>query len=117
MEIDEVKKQIKAEMKKLSSLSRMLKGTINKIKTNRNRIKNSDKADLNKNWVYNLTYLGKNKKTKNVYINLKRVDEAKQMIANHKEALQILDNIVELNVKLFRLEKKRTKRVISQKLF
>ncbi|OGJ85688.1 MAG: hypothetical protein A2268_16945 [Candidatus Raymondbacteria bacterium RifOxyA12_full_50_37] len=75
----------------------MLKGTVNKV------VLGEKKKGEGKREAYLLTYKGERNKTRTVYIKKQRVADAKRMITNYQKAKRTLDQLVELNMKLFKM--------------
>lgn len=92
-----IKLKIKETIALLAKLKGVLKGTINEIEL-------GDKKKSNEKIVrYILTYKGEGNKTKSVYVEKSRVAEVKKMIDNYQEAKNALEQLVELNVQLFKI--------------
>ena len=89
-------KQIAAELTRLAELGPMLKGTVSEVK------RGAKKSGEGERTTHLLTYKGKGNKTKSVYVSSRRVREAQDMIARHREAIRTLDRVVDLSVALFK---------------
>lgn len=82
----------------LSTADKVLKGSVNKVLLGeRKKGKGKRKSLL-------LTYKGKGNKTRTVYVSSDRLAEVKRMTANYRRAKQALEEIVELNVRLFKMK-------------
>lgn len=84
---------------RLGETGGVLKGSLNAV-----RSKKGEDAQR-RNTGYLLTYKGKGNKTKSVYIRKDKVPEAKRMIRNYKQAKKYLEDMVEMNVKLFKVRR------------
>lgn len=98
MKKEKIEQKIKQEMLSLSNVERMLKGTVNSVV-----VKNATTGKKDK-LIHQLTYKGENNKTKTMYIRSGRLDVAKKMVGNYQKAKKTLNNILELNIELFKLE-------------
>ena len=89
-------------MAKLSNLDEILRGTINSVcaKCQRANCVCESKPTAKS---YRLTYKDKSQKTKIVYIPKARLSEAKRMIRDHAKAKKFLNDIVALNVEIFKI--------------
>jgi len=96
------KKKIESEITKLwtrlAATGGMLKGTVSKVVSG----KRADGSGGRESHL--LTYKGEGNKTRTVYVSKPRVAEARRMIANYQRARRTLEKIVELNVRLFKME-------------
>ncbi|HPO91681.1 MAG TPA: hypothetical protein PLJ44_11280 [Victivallales bacterium] len=86
-------------MKKLSKVGKMLKGTVSKVTLG------VKKSGQGKKTSYLLTYKGPGNKTRTLYVSRERIAEVKNMITKYKDAKSAIENIVELNVQLFKMKK------------
>ena len=92
----QVHEKIMAELAHIAELGPMLKGTVNTIN------RGISKAGAGERTTHLLTYKGEGNKTKSVYVPARRVEEAQDMVARHREATRTLDRVVELSVDLFK---------------
>lgn len=92
----QLQKQIAAELTHLAELGPMLKGTVCEVK------RGARKSGEGERTTHHLTYKGKCNKTKSVYVPSRRIEEAQDMIARHREATRTLDRVVDLSVILFK---------------
>jgi hypothetical protein len=97
---EKIEGKIERELQKISSLSRMLKGTINKVK-----VKSRD-TNGNPKVVYQLTYKDEGNVTKTIYVKKGRLAEAEKMTGNFRKAKECLERIIKLNEELFKIESK-----------
>jgi len=93
-----IQSKIEKELSKLSTTGEMLKGSISKVVLGGRKSGDGERAS------YLLTYKGEVNKTKTVYVEKDRVMEARRMIGNYRKAKRILEQIVELNVRLFKMK-------------
>lgn len=93
---NELKAEITAKLARLAKLGPMLKGTISEVKLG------PRKKGVGERVARLLTYKSKGNKTKAVYVAAARVPEVVEMIAKHREAVDSLEQVVELSVKLFK---------------
>lgn len=98
---EKIEEKIEQEIQKIAGLSRMLKGTINKVNVK------SAGANGRPKVVYQLTYKGVGNVTKTIYLRKERLVDAKKMTRNHQKAKECLDRIVKLNEELFKIESKK----------
>ena len=93
------KKKLKLEAQ-LLNVTYYLKGSINSVCANCKRAMCiCDKKTKLK--VYRLTYKAEGQKTKIVYIPREKLNEAKQLVKNSKRVKDILNKLIELNIKIF----------------
>lgn len=88
-------------LKETIKYSYFAKGSIGTVCANCNRANCICKTKTNRK-AYKLTYKDQNQKTKSVYIPKEKLKEMKMMIANYKKHKQILDNILALNIEIFK---------------
>lgn len=95
------KKKIESEIadlsKSLSTVGGMLKGTVSKIVLGERKRGGGNRES------YLLTYKWKGNKTRTVYVSRPKLAKVEEMIVNYQEAKQTLEQIVELNVRLFKI--------------
>jgi hypothetical protein len=92
-----MQEQIAAELARIAALGPMLKGSVNEVK------RGARKRGAGERTAHLLTYKAKGNKTKSVYVPTRRVEEAQDMIAKHREATRTLDRVVDLSVGLFKI--------------
>lgn len=97
---EKIGKKIDRELQKITGLSRMLKGTINKVAV-KSGAGNKAKA------VYQLTYKGVGNVTRTVYVRKEQLSNAKKMTRNYQKVKECLNRIVKLNEELFKIESKK----------
>jgi len=93
-----IQMRIEKELARLASTGKMLKGSINKVTLGERKKGDGERES------YLLTYKGEGNKTRTVYVEKDRVEEAKRMIGDYKKAKLALERIVELNVRLFKMK-------------
>ena len=93
-----IQQKIKRELAKLSSTGEMLKGSVSKVVLDARRKREGERVS------YLLTFKGESNKTRTVYVEKESVDEVKRMIGNYQKAKLVLEQIVELNVRLFKMK-------------
>lgn len=91
-----MQERIAAELSRIATLGPMLKGTVSEVK------RGARKNGAGERTTHLLTYKGKDRKTKSVYVPAQRVAEVQDMIARHREATRTLDRVVDLSVGLFK---------------
>lgn len=88
-------------LRKLDLNSYFVKGSLNCVCAKCNRanciceVKSSRKA-------YRLTYKNKQQKTRIVYIPESKIPEIKKMIANYTKARKVLEELIEVNLEIFK---------------
>jgi hypothetical protein len=95
----EIRKKISAELAKLAGLGEILKGTVSKV------VLGTKKSGRGKKTSHLLTYKGADNKTRTVYVAKEKVSEVGRMIARYRQAKAVIERIVELNVRLFKMRK------------
>ena len=93
-----IRRKIGRELAKLAGLGQMLKGTVSKVELGRKGTGAENRVS------FLLTYKGKGNKTRTIYVGKKRVTDVKKMINNYKKMKCIVERLVELNVRLFKLK-------------
>jgi hypothetical protein len=94
-----IRRKIVKELAKLAGLGPILKGTVSKVELGRKRTGAENRVS------FLLTYKGKGNKTRTIYVGKKRVTDVNKMIENYKKMKCIVERLVELNVRLFKLKK------------
>ena len=95
----EVKRDLLLE--KLAKCSYFAKGSITSVCMTCNRVNCICKHPKG-NKSYRLTYKDSNQKTRIVYVSNDRVKEVRKMIANYKKYKDISDEIIDINIKIFK---------------
>ena len=90
-------RKIAIEQSRIASCGDLLKGSICKV----SRCRSSD-GTARDSWM--LTFKGHGGKTKSVYVRPEKLAAARQMIENYKKAKAALENIVDLNVELLKMD-------------
>jgi len=91
-------------LKKLESNSNFVRGSLNSVCAKCNRancickVKNLRKA-------YRLTYKNSQQKTRIVYIPESKISEIKKMIANYAKTRKVVEEIIEINLEIFKKQK------------
>ena len=93
MQEQKIIKKIEKLRSALASTGGTLKGSISPVRLGEDK----------KRIAYLLTYKGPGNKTKSVYVSKEKVPEVKRMIRNYKTAKQTLEDMVELNILLFKI--------------
>jgi hypothetical protein len=87
--------------KQLMACTNMIKGSISSVCGGCNRAncicKNQDKAK-----VLHLTYKDKSQKTRTVYVPKAKLKEVKKLINNFKRCKIIIDQLIDLNIAIFK---------------
>ncbi len=99
-----IQTKIAEKMKQLTTFKKMVKGTVNKVYTKCGN-PNCKCAKGEKHQAFQLTYKAENNLTKTVYLNKNKVKLTLIRIENYKLARKIFNEIIELNVKLLKIEK------------
>jgi hypothetical protein len=97
-EKEEIGKKISAMLAKLSAADRLLKGSVSKV------VLGKKKRGKGKRESLLLTYKVAGNRTRTVYVGRERLSEVKEMIAAYRQARKALEQIVELNVRLFKMK-------------
>lgn len=84
---------------RLGEAGGVLKGSLSAVRSKKG------KDDQRRNAGCLLTYKGKGNKTTSLYIRKDKVPEVKRMIRNYKQAKKYLEDMVEMNVKLFKVRR------------
>ncbi len=92
-----VEAKIEKALTALSKSGEMLKGNINRV------LLGEKKKGGGKRESYLLTFKGDSNKTKTLYISKDRLEKVEKMIKNYQKAKLRLEEIVELNVELFKM--------------
>lgn len=79
----------------------MVRGTISSLCTRCNRA-NCICTNKTISVAYRLTYKTSNQQSKIVYISKKNLPRVKKMISNYKKNKEILDQLIDLNVAMFK---------------
>ena len=93
-----IRRKIEKELARLAGMGAILKGTVSKVNLGRR------KAGAGNRTSFLLTYKDKENKTRTIYLGKKRVADAKKMIANHRKLKCVLEKIVGLNIRMFKLK-------------
>lgn len=101
-EIKEINKKISSILTEIRKRKTMVRGTINKIYAKCGN-PNCKCAKGFRHEEYRLTYKGENNKTKIVYLNKGKVKKVQKMIDNGKEVRRLMNEVIELNIKLIKL--------------
>ncbi len=89
----------------LSTLGPVVRGSINQVCSTCNRAGCICKGRSTKR-AYRMTYKDARQKTKTVYIPRGKVGEVRKMLANYKRMRQLSDQLIEINVEIFKSEAK-----------
>ena len=100
-----IQAEISVKMKQMGKLKKIVKGTVNKIYTKCGN-PNCKCAKGERHPAFQLTYKAENNLTKTVYLNKNKVSMALERIENYKLARELFNEIVELNIKLLKFEKR-----------
>ena len=91
----------KALSKELANYSDIVRGSITSVCAKCNRANCiCVKQTLRK--AYRLTYKDRQQKTQIVYVPRNRLPEVKRMIANYSKSRQILEQLMETNIRIFK---------------
>ncbi len=104
---DETKKiseQINYKLKEIKKHRYMLKGSINKVYTKCGNL-NCKCTRGEKHEEYRLTYKGANNISKTIYLSKNKITKVKKMVESYQAAKVLFNEILELNVKLFKISK------------
>ncbi|MBU4009327.1 MAG: hypothetical protein KJ882_01065 [Proteobacteria bacterium] len=88
-------------LKKQKNFSAFFKGSISNVCGSCQRVSCICKKTTSKR-TYRLTYKDKNQKTKIVYFPQKRLREVKRLRANYDKFREINEQIMELNIRIFK---------------
>ena len=100
-----IKAEIAVKMKQMAKLKKIVKGTVNKVYTKCGN-PNCKCTKGERHPAFQLTYKAENNLTKTVYLNKNKVSMALERIENYKLARELFNEIVELNIKLLKFEKR-----------
>lgn len=103
-EIRNILNEINQNLKEIRKRKNMVKGTINKIYTKCGN-PNCKCAKGEKHEENRLTYKDSDNISKTVYLSKGKIKKVQKMVSNYKEARLLLNEILELNVKLIKLIK------------
>lgn len=92
----------KAILKRLEHCSSFVRGSINSVCAKCNRAKCVCEKKIKSKRAYRLTYKDLHQKTKIVYIPQGKLPEIKTMIANYAKARRVMEELVELNLEIFK---------------
>lgn len=101
-EVEEINKEISSKLKEIRKKKNILKGSVNKVYTKCGN-PNCKCAKGFKHEEYRLTYKGENNKTKIVYLNKAKIKKVQKMIDNGKDVRKLMNEIIELNIRLIKL--------------
>ena len=88
-------------LRKLESHCNFVRGSLSSVCAKCNRAKCiCDKRTSRK--AYRLTYKDREQKTKIVYVPSGKIPEIKKMIGNYKKIKNIINDLVETNIKIFK---------------
>jgi len=93
-----IQQKIKSELARLSATGKMLKGSVSKVVLDAGRKGEGERVS------YLLTFKGEGNKTRTVYVEKDSVEAVRRMIDNYQKAKRALEQIVELNVRLFKIK-------------
>ena len=102
-EAQKILKEISFKVSEIRKRKCMVKGTINKIYTKCGN-PNCKCARGEKHGEHRLTYKGKDAISKTVYLNRSKIEKVEKMIKNYQEVKLLLNEILELNVKLIKMD-------------
>ncbi len=88
-------------LKEIVKYSYFAKGSIGAVCINCNRANCICETKTNRK-AYKLTYKDGNQKTKSVYIPKEKLGEMRKMISNYNKYKQILEDILALNIEIFK---------------
>lgn len=92
---------------KLYALGPVVRGSITQVCSTCNRVSCICKGHPSKR-AHRLTYKDAQQKTKTVYIPRGRLGEVRKMLANYKRMRQLSEQLIEINVELFKSESKKS---------
>lgn len=90
---------------KLNNLGPVARGSITQVCSTCNRARCICKSPSTKR-AYRLTYKDTQQKTKTVYIPHGKVGEIRKMLANYKRMRQLTEQLIQINVEIFKSEAK-----------
>ncbi len=100
MKEQEIIRRIESLRARLAATGEVLKGSVTPVRLGPRKNARGEKVS------YLLTYKGADAKTKSIYVRKDRIPSVKRMIRQYKRAKQILEDMVELNVELFKIQPK-----------
>ena len=102
--MEKITKKQSSLVNQLAECRNMMKGSITAVCSRCNRANCTCKNKLNRK-AYRLTFKDKNQKTQILYVPKKRLDEVKRMLKNYSKSWAIIDQLIYINIKLFKLNK------------
>jgi hypothetical protein len=107
MQVHKIESEIARTLKRMTATGAVLKGSISRVTLGK-------KAHLPGNRVsYLLTYKSDGNKTRSVYLRKDQIPRVKQMIGNYRRLKTTLNQLLELNVKLFKAQQLAERSAIS----
>jgi hypothetical protein len=105
-------KKLETKQKKLLDefleLKDMIRGSISSVCSGCNRA-NCICDNKEKSRAYRMTYKGKDQSSKIVYIPKSRLKETKKLISNYKKNKEIIDQLIDVNVEIFKKKEGKPK--------
>ena len=95
----------KSLIKNLGKQGDLVKGSISSVCSSCQRGKCICKVKSGK-LLYRLTYKDKNQISKTVYIHKSKLNEMKKMISNFEKTRKIINELIDVNIKLFKAASK-----------
>jgi len=88
-------------LQKLNELGKCLRGSITHVCATCNRANCICEKEASRR-AYRLTFKDSNQKTKTLYIPRGKLGEVRKMVANYKQMRKITEQLIEINVEIFK---------------
>jgi hypothetical protein len=100
MKEKEIIRRMQSLRARLAATGEVLKGSVSPVRLGPRKHAQGQRVS------YLLTYKGSDGKTKSIYVRKDRIPSVKRMIRQYKRAKQTLEDMVELNLLLFKIQPK-----------
>jgi hypothetical protein len=100
-------KKREALAEKLAGYPDFVRGSITSICSTCNRARCICRKKSSSGKAYRLTYKDRQQKTRTVYVRREQLPKMRQMIANYARVRNIIEQLVETNIELFKRETRR----------
>ena len=96
-----------ALVRKFEQCSAFVRGSVTSVCSTCNRARCICRKKSSSRKAYRLTYKDRQQKTRTVYVRQAQVPKVRKMIANYAHTRSIIEQLVEVNIELFRAEARR----------
>ena len=100
MKENEISRKIEQLRRRLAATGAVLKGSVSPVRLGPRKNARGQRVS------YLLTYKGSDGKTKSIYVQKDQIPAVQRMIRQYKRAKQTLEDMVELNLNLFKIQPK-----------